>query len=173
VRPRRTPRARSRSLRATISPRRAGAVALAARTHERTMLGDRHVELQLARVLQARLQLRDQDPQLARARHPRAVLRAREAIPRARERQEVRARTRAMRHEHRAHAAARVNVRADDHALAREHTREHRLARGNRQAVDRGAQALHGARVLAATLSHRLRTPHWPSSQAAAVRGQA
>jgi hypothetical protein len=108
------------------------------------VLGDRGIEGEVSLVHEAALELSHEDVDLALGNGARSPPRARKPVPGAREREEVGARAPAVRGEHRTHAAAVVDVRAGDHALARLHAFEHRLARGPRQAVDRATQLLDG-----------------------------
>jgi hypothetical protein len=78
---------------------------------------NRALQVKLGRREQAALQLPGEDRKLARS-HTARVSRAGEAIPRAREGEEVRARSAPVRGEHRAHAAAVIDVGAGDYRLS-------------------------------------------------------
>jgi hypothetical protein len=103
------------------------------------VLGDGAAEIGLGALGEDRgEQVRLERAQLADARPPRA-LGVREAVPSAREGDEARAPAAAVGGEHRAHAARAVGVGADDDLVGAD-AGEHRLARAQRQAVDREAQ---------------------------------
>jgi len=92
----------------------------------------------------ARLEHRGQGVELTVACRARTSAGARVAVPGVSEAGEAGAAAVAVRGEHRAHAALPIRVRADDDPV-RLDTREHRLARVERKAIDGGAEVAGGA----------------------------
>jgi hypothetical protein len=115
------------------------------------VLLDCALEIDIGLAQQACLELADQDVELTPGGQSRLAARSREAVPRLGERKERGASSSLMCGEHRAHPAFAVDVCAHDDPLVSFYPVEHRLARWNRQAVDRETEALDEprARVMA------------------------
>jgi F420-dependent oxidoreductase-like protein len=134
------------------------------------VLSDRIAQFQLVVRREAVLELAHENAQLARRRLSTVARDASEAVPRSHEREEALALPLAVRREHRADAAAFVDVRAGDHALVRAHARQHRFARCDRHAVDRETKALDCIGGVAAAISHRLCRAREPTGRADGAR---
>ena len=134
-------RSASRRSRSHRTPSRRGR--LATRASDGLVLGDRGAQVARPRSTSTRLPRGGRRGRAARARWPggRAV-RAGEAVPGPREGEEARAPAAAVGGQHRAHAAAAVGVGADDDRRCSRDALEHRLARAQRQAVDRAVGGL-------------------------------
>jgi hypothetical protein len=126
---------------------------------ETAVVVDRAIEPYPILAQQTVLELADESVELPRRRRSSFSRGAGEPVPCSSEGQEVGAGPLAMRSEHRAHASASVNVGADDDSLAPAHAFEHRVARGQRQALDRSAQLDDGAAAVIRTDCHRLCPP--------------
>jgi hypothetical protein len=128
----------------SLEPPHAGARGLARLAVAQQLLVLRDRRGQLAALLalgeDRRLQVCLEHPQLAHSRAPGAAGTG-EAVPRTGERDEAGATAVAVRGEHRADAALAVGVRADDDVV-RADALQHRLARAERQTVDRQPEVL-------------------------------